>query len=108
MLAAWYSVASIYALPARYEPFGLTALEAALSGCALALGGIPSLRETWGSAARYVSPDKPAQLRDTLNGLIANPQELAVLGSLARARAAHSNAHSSADEASTRVSKTAA
>ena len=88
-LSAWYSVAAIYALPARYEPFGLTALEAALSGCALVLGDIESLRETWGSAARYVSPDKPPELRDTLNELISNPQEIAVLGALARERAAH-------------------
>jgi glycosyltransferase involved in cell wall biosynthesis len=49
--------ASIYALPARYEPFGLSALEAALSGCALVLGDIPSLREVWGEAATYVDPD---------------------------------------------------
>ena len=27
-LAGWYSRAAVYALPARYEPFGLTALEA--------------------------------------------------------------------------------
>src|SRR4051812_30039934 len=32
-LAAWLGRASIYCLPARYEPFGLSALEAALSGC---------------------------------------------------------------------------
>jgi glycogen(starch) synthase len=95
-LAAWYSLAAIYALPARYEPFGLTALEAGLSGCALVLGDIPSLRETWGSAARYVSPDKPAELREVLNELIANPQEIAVLGALARERAAHYSAQTMA------------
>jgi glycogen synthase len=55
--ADWYARASIYALPARYEPFGLSALEAALSGCALILGDIPSLREVWLEAAPYVSPD---------------------------------------------------
>ena len=31
-LADWYSRAAIYALPARYEPFGLSVLEAAMSG----------------------------------------------------------------------------
>ena len=51
------AAASIYALPARYEPFGLSALEAALSGCALVLGDIPSLREVWGDAAIFVDPD---------------------------------------------------
>src|SRR5690349_2448639 len=34
-LAHWYARACIYAHPARYEPFGLAVLEAALSGCAL-------------------------------------------------------------------------
>ena len=56
-IADWYARASIYALPARYEPFGLSALEAALSGCALVLGDIPSLREVWGDAALFVAPD---------------------------------------------------
>jgi glycosyltransferase involved in cell wall biosynthesis len=56
-LAAWLAHASIFALPARYEPFGLAVLEAARSGCALVLGDIPSLRELWGNAALYVAPD---------------------------------------------------
>jgi glycogen(starch) synthase len=71
-LASWYSRAAIYALPARYEPFGLTALEAAMSGCALVLGDIASLREVWGPAARYVHPEDHEGLRDALNELIAN------------------------------------
>jgi len=71
-LASWYSRAAVYALPARYEPFGLTALEAAMSGCALVLGDIGSLREVWGSAARYVHPDDRDGLADTLNELIVN------------------------------------
>jgi glycogen(starch) synthase len=71
-LASWYSRAAIYALPARYEPFGLTALEAAMSGCALVLADIASLREVWGPAARYVHPEDHDCLRDTLNELIAN------------------------------------
>jgi glycogen synthase len=71
-LANWYSRAAIYALPARYEPFGLTALEAAHSRCALVLGDIPSLREVWGPAARYVPPGDHAYLQDTLNELLAN------------------------------------
>jgi len=71
-LASWYARAAIYALPARYEPFGLTALEAALSGCALLLGDIPSLREVWGDAAWYAAPDDPVSLRRRLQELIWN------------------------------------
>ena len=70
MLAEQYARAAIYALPARYEPFGLSVLEAALSGCALVLGDIESLREVWGSAALYVAPDDHEALSAALRGLI--------------------------------------
>ena len=65
-----YGRASIYALPARYEPFGLSALEAALSGCALVLGDIPTLREIWGSAALFASPWDPDEWEACLKKLI--------------------------------------
>jgi glycosyltransferase involved in cell wall biosynthesis len=68
----WFSRASIYALPARYEPFGLSVLEAALAGCVLVLGDIPSLRELWGKAAFYVSPDDPLELKNVLHELISS------------------------------------
>ncbi|GAB3537329.1 glycosyltransferase family 4 protein [Pontibacter brevis] len=66
----WLSRASIYALPARYEPFGLTILEAAMSGCALVVGKTDSLMEIWGNAAKYVDPRNADELRDTLQNLI--------------------------------------
>ena len=59
-------------MPARYEPFGLSVLEAALSGCALVLGDIPSLREVWGKAAVYVDPDDPEELKQQILHLIEN------------------------------------
>lgn len=68
-MQGWYGRASIYALPAKYEPFGLSVLEAALHGCALVLGDIPSLRETWGSAAVFVRPDDRRELADAVNAL---------------------------------------
>lgn len=71
-LPFWFAKASIYALPARYEPFGLSALEAALAGCALVLGDIPSLREIWGDAAIFVPPDDTHALTESLNLLSAN------------------------------------
>ncbi len=69
-MAALYARAAIYALPARYEPFGLTVLEAALSRCALVLGDIPSLRELWEGAAVFVSPSDPGALRQAITRLI--------------------------------------
>jgi glycogen(starch) synthase len=87
-LASWYGRASIYALPARYEPFGLTALEAALSGCALLLGDIPSLREVWGDAAFYVAPDDHSHLHAQLSALIASAAARTKLAARAAAVAA--------------------
>jgi glycogen synthase len=88
-LARELAQAAIYALPARYEPFGLSVLEAALSGCALVLGDIPSLRETWGDAARYVDPDDHAGLQAALLRLMEHPSERAQLAAAAHARASH-------------------
>jgi glycosyltransferase involved in cell wall biosynthesis len=86
-LAAFYARAAIYALPARYEPFGLSVLEAALAGCALVLGDIPSLRETWNGAAAFVDPDRPDRLRAVLLGVIEREELRARLSSQARSRA---------------------
>jgi len=86
-LGAWLGRASIYCLPAKYEPFGLSALEAALSGCALVLGDIPSLREIWRHRAVFVAPDDPEALRHALQRLIDDPDRRASLAAGARARA---------------------
>jgi glycogen(starch) synthase len=66
-LADWLLRASVFAAPARYEPFGLAALEAALAGCALVLGDIASYREVWGDAATYVDPDDDDALVEALS-----------------------------------------
>jgi glycogen(starch) synthase len=88
-LAEWYRRAAIYALPARYEPFGLTAVEAAMSGCALVLGDIPSLREVWGPAATYVHPDDHRGLAETLNELLVNESLRKRYAARAMGRARH-------------------
>lgn len=69
-LSLWLARAAIYCLPAKYEPFGLSVLEAALSGCALVLGEIPSLRELWDGAALFVAPNDAAGLRRVLQQLM--------------------------------------
>lgn len=86
-LADWLRRASIYALPARYEPFGLSILEAALAGCALVLGDIPSLRENWDDAAVFVSPNDGECLRDAIQDLIKDKERREALASCARVRA---------------------
>lgn len=72
-MADWLGRASIYAHPARYEPFGLGVLEAALAGCALVLGDLPSLREVWDDVALFVEPDDHAGLQAAIARLIDHP-----------------------------------
>jgi glycogen(starch) synthase len=86
-LAREFARASIYTLPARYEPFGLSVLEAALAGCALVLGDIASLREVWADAAVYVPPEDHQALRRALSRLIAQPEERSRYAQAARQRA---------------------
>jgi glycogen(starch) synthase len=86
-MGAWYARAAIYALPARYEPFGLSIVEAAAAGCALVLGDIRTLRENWSGAAVFVPPDNRRALAAAIEGLIADPVRRLELGSRARQRA---------------------
>ena len=86
-IESWLARASIYVLPARYEPFGLSALEAAQMRCALVLGDIPSLREVWGASAVYVDPDDPDDLEQQVNSLARNDRRRRRLANAARHRA---------------------
>ena len=87
-ISLWYAQASIFVAPSRYEPFGLAALEAALAGCALVLGDIPTLRELWTGAAMFVPPGDREQLAYALGLLIEDPELRATLGRRAKERAA--------------------
>ncbi|MCL5280609.1 MAG: glycosyltransferase family 4 protein [Planctomycetes bacterium] len=69
-LHGWYRRAAVFVLPSLYEPFGLTALEAGLAGCALVLSDIPSLREVWGDAAVFVPAQDDHALALAVNRLI--------------------------------------
>ena len=86
-ISDWLARASIYALPAKYEPFGLSALEAGLSGCALVLGDIQSLREVWDDAALFIAPDDPNALYAAVSRLIADTALRSELAARALARA---------------------
>ena len=87
-LGAHLDRATIFASPARYEPFGLSVLEAAHAGCALVLGDIPSLRENWDGAATFVAHDDRVALRAAIVELINRPSLRRRLVAEARARAA--------------------
>jgi len=87
-LAALRRRAAIFAAPARYEPFGLAILEAARDRCALVLGDIPSLREVWGDAARFVDPADPRALHAALAELAEDAEGRERLAAAAQERSA--------------------
>jgi glycosyltransferase involved in cell wall biosynthesis len=87
-LAGWMGRAAVFVHPACYEPFGLALLEAGLSGCALVVGDIPSLREVWGEAAFFVNPRDRDDMFRSVERLIADANLRAAMGERARQRAA--------------------
>jgi glycosyltransferase involved in cell wall biosynthesis len=68
-----YADASIYVATSRYEPFGLSPLEAALSGCALLMNDIPVFRELWGDSALFFRHNDPRDLTRLMAELQHNP-----------------------------------
>lgn len=92
-----YRRAAIYCLPARYEPFGLTPLEAAAQGCALVLGDTPSLREVWGDNAVFVPPDDDNAIAEALVELIADEDSRASLACRGQSHAVHYRREEMAD-----------
>jgi glycosyltransferase involved in cell wall biosynthesis len=69
--------ARVFVAPARHTPFGVTVLEAAQSGMALALSDIPAHRELWADAALFFHPDDAGGLADVLARLLENPEAAA-------------------------------
>jgi glycogen synthase len=82
-----YSKAAIYAATSRYEPFSMTALEAALSRCAIVANDIPSLREMWGETAFYFHSNNAASLADAIRRLSEQPDLCRHYATLAYQRA---------------------
>lgn len=66
----WLKLSSIYVLPVKYEPFGLSFLEAASCRCALIGGDISTLREIWGESMMYVDPENASELALSCNELL--------------------------------------
>ena len=77
----------IFASLALYEPFGLAVLEAATAACPLVLSDIPSFRELWDGAARFVPARDPAASAEALRALADDPGGRTRLGMAASDRA---------------------
>ena len=76
----------VFVSTARYEPFGLSVLEAAQAGCALVLTDIPTFRELWSDAALFVPVHDEHAIAAAVDQLIADPSTRAALGEAARTR----------------------
>ena len=81
--------AAIVVVPSRWpEPFGMTALEAAACGAAIAYAPRGGLPEVLGEAGITIDPDDVPGMVAALVALARDPARLAALGEAARARAA--------------------
>jgi glycogen synthase len=76
-LESWLERAAIYLSPAKYDPFGLLPLQAALHGCALLLSDIPSYREIWADAAVFFRSGDADDLRRHWQQLLDEPSAMA-------------------------------
>lgn len=89
--------AAVFVSPSLYEPFGLSALEAAYTGAALLLADIPTYRELWDQAALFADPRDAGAFAAALDALAADPERAVRLGQAARERAGRYTFRAQAD-----------
>lgn len=85
-LADYYRAADVFALSSRYEPFGMTAVEAMACGTPAVITTEGGLWEqvTWGQEALYANPFDPEAFGHAIATILMHPrvaQQLAKLGS---------------------------
>jgi len=71
-LASAYAAARVFALPSWFETPGLSALEAALAGCAIVITPNGCTREYFGERVEYARPDRPAEIERALRSAWEN------------------------------------
>jgi glycosyltransferase involved in cell wall biosynthesis len=96
-LLALMDKAAVFAACPFYEPFGVSILEAAASGCALVLSDIPTLRELWDGAAIFADPNDPDAFREALRRICEEREVREALQGAARARAERYSLRAMAD-----------
>ena len=87
MMTSCLATRPIFVSAARYEPFGLSVLEAASAGCPLVLSDIPTFREHWGGVAHFVDPSDEDGFVTKIEALFADPARRMIQGERARTRA---------------------
>ncbi len=88
-LQDWYQRASVFVSMSKYEPFGLSVLEAAQAGCALVLSNVATFRELWNNAALFVPVNDKNALAAAIHWLSHDRRACADLARRASERAAH-------------------
>jgi glycosyltransferase involved in cell wall biosynthesis len=78
--------ASVFVSPSLYEPFGLAALEAAMSATPLVLADIATYRELWDGAALFYDPRDADGLASSINRLCGDAGRRRELGQAALRR----------------------
>ncbi len=79
--------ASIYTATSQYEPFGLAAVEAAFSRCAVIANDIPTFRELWGESACYFRHNDAEDLARKIDELRSDRELRMTYANLAYRRA---------------------
>ncbi|MCC6682755.1 MAG: glycosyltransferase family 4 protein [Phycisphaeraceae bacterium] len=85
-LVKLYHSAKVFAFPSSSENFPVVLLEAMAAGCAVVTTSGTGCAEVVGDAAITVEPDSPQQVRQALQSLLSDPDEIARLSTLARQR----------------------
>jgi glycogen synthase len=86
-LRTLYSRSTIFAATSRYEPMGLTSIEAAFSRCALVANDTSVYREMWGDAALYFERNDGDSLAEMLAELHKDRELAQLYGTRAYNRA---------------------
>ncbi|MFN8634446.1 MAG: glycosyltransferase family 1 protein [Chloroflexota bacterium] len=84
----WYSSATVFAFPSRYEGFGLPLLEAMACGAPVVSSSSSSLPEVVGDAGLLVDPSDVEGLCSALRELLEDEPRRLALAAAGRARAA--------------------
>lgn len=82
-LRALYSACAVFVYPSLYEGFGLPPLEAMACGAPVIVSDIPVLRESVGSAGRFVDPKDPSSIAHEMMAVVCDKQmadKLSLLG----------------------------